>query len=260
MNDTRYEEIHRYLLGEMDTAEAAAFQARMEQDPQLKEDVQLEEELQILLRYQRRQELKQMLHDTPTTAFDTSTHDSEPPTPPKSSNGGIRPPFWKYATSVTTLAAIIIAAVFIFRGLDGPSDYQELYAEYYLAYQDKVDIDRSGAADSLRGFAAYHAKDWLGALAGLDTSGRDTRTLLLHGLAGMNTDSLPLWPAARRDLERVVATNDDFYELEARWYLALMDLREGKIASCKRRLNELLEPTETSQKAKALLEELNELD
>lgn len=258
MNDTRYEEIHRYLLGEMDTAEAAAFQARMEQDPQLKEDVQLEEELQFLLRYQRRQELKQMLHDTPTTAFDTSTHDSEPPTPPKSSNGGIRPPFWKYATSVTTLAAIIIAAVFIFRGLDGPSDYQELYAEYFQTFED--DFLRSAAADSLPGFAAYDAEDWSRALAGLDTSGRDTRALLLHGLAGMNTDLLSLLPAARRDLERVEALQDDDYDLRAKWYLALMDLREGKIASCKRRLSELIDSSYMGQEAKALLEELNELD
>ena len=63
-DDAYYDEIHRFLLDELTAEEAAAFQSRLDADATLADAVRLEEELQLLITYQRRGALKQMLRDS----------------------------------------------------------------------------------------------------------------------------------------------------------------------------------------------------
>jgi hypothetical protein len=128
-DDTRYDQIHSYLAGEMDAQGQADFAQRLATEPDLAEALRLEEELQALIRYQRRVDLKNMLRniaDTDattdidaTTDPDTPDQQSPPPAPdttapPRSDGGGIKPPYWRYAIRFGGIAALLIAAIVIF--------------------------------------------------------------------------------------------------------------------------------------------------
>ena len=261
-DDDYYDEIHRFLLGEMTDAEATAFQARIDADADLAEAVRLEEELQLLVQYQRKAELKQMLRDTPTNAEDESDEDDlhakpEQPTAPRSSPptaGGIRPPYWKYVMYASGLAAILIAAVMLFKGnreFDPDAAVQRYLAEnsYQIANQMRDD-----APESRPGFLAYSKSDWSTAYAQLDTSGAMSEALLMHGVSAMHIER---WDQARRDFSRLEGDSTPRYAGNAIWFLALLDLQARNYAVCKHRLNQLVNTKGYHWKeAQSLLSEL----
>ncbi len=235
-DDTRYDEIHSYLLGEMDPHAAAAFESRLDADPELAAALQQERELALLLRQQRRIELKQMLRDIPIDRDEEGDEDqartdsAQDHSAPKS-GGGIRPPYFKYVLYASGLAACVIAAVIIFNPGGGKIDYMEIF-EAQMERPYRISNTR-GDKDTLQGYAAFKTGQFGAALAQLDTTLQDSEALLIHGISAMQVAQ---WPQARRDLGRVEALRDDNFALRATWYLALLDLREQQLSECRRRL------------------------
>lgn len=242
--DEYYDEIHRYLLGEMAADEATAFEARLAADAPLAEALRLEEELQMLIYCQRRAALKQMLRDTPTDGEDESDDETQakpdgpiaPPSGP-SSSGGMRHPFRKYALYASGLAAILIAAIMIFKG--NPEFDSDAAVQRWLAignYQPLV--ERGDASETHPGYVAYSKQDWAMAFALLDTTGTSAKPLLMHGVSAMHTEN---WDHARRDFSRLAGHSERIYSDHAIWFLALLDLHYRDYAACRQRLTFLID-------------------
>lgn len=218
---TAFDDIQRYLLGEMDADAHRAFQARIAQEPELAKAVQSEQQLLALVRYHRRMELKRMLRDEATS------HSTD--------HSGIRPPFWRYLLYAGPLAAMIVAAIFIFRGGNGQPDYQALFEEHI---REAYVPDAARDTARLRpGYAEYLDGQWQAALARLDTSLRDTEALLLHGIAALKLNQRQ---ASQRDLLRVAQLQDGYYSIRATWHLALLALRDQDPAQCRRYIQQVI--------------------
>jgi hypothetical protein len=232
-DDIRIDQIQRYLMGEMEAQELAEFQQKLQEDHELAADVALEEELQLVVKYQRRRELKTMLQNVEADGSGENTDDEAGP---RSSGGMIRPPWKRLIPYVAGMAAIVVAAVFVFRAYNSPVDPQKLAEEYLLASNDPVGSDRGpGDSVAIAGYDEYQREEYDKAFTLLDTTFKDTLSLLLHGISAMKM-APPNFRQAARDFERL---EDDVFgdvALEAHWYHALVDLHEMRYDSCLRHL------------------------
>ncbi len=244
-DDAYYDEIHRYLLGEMSDGEARAFQSRIDDDATLLESVRLEEELQLLVKLQRRAELKQMLQNSLTDPDDDASAAEQhapqtkpiPPKDPKTGLGGIRPPFWKYIAYGSGLAACLVAAVMLYFG-NQKFDQEEAVQRYLaVGFYPIKDRKPNDAQASRNGYVAYTHGNWPTAFAQLDTTEDAPEALLMHGVSAMHIER---WEHARRDFLHLEHHFNPRYADNANWFLALLDLQAQDYATCKKRLNYLI--------------------
>lgn len=244
-DDAYYDEIHRFLLGEMTDGEAKAFQSRIDEEPTLREALRLEEELQLLVKLQRRAALKQMLKNSLTDPDDDAADagqnapQTQPIAPkvPKAGSGGMRPPFWKYIIYGSGLAACLVAAVMLFDrnpAFDQNAAVQRYMAEGSYTIKDKK---RNDAQELRNGYVAYNHENWSAAFAQLDTTMDAPEALLMHGVSALHIER---WEQARIDFLRLEHHFIPRFADNANWYLALLDLHAQDYAACKKRLHYLI--------------------
>lgn len=260
-DDTRYDDIHAFIGGEMDALTEAAFIARMAADTELAADVQLERELVLMLQLHRRMELKQMLHDIPTDDLEQSdeTQTEKPPINPphaKNKGGGINPPFFKYIAAIATLVACIAILLVVFNA-GGDMNYEQMYDELFAESPYTFPEERDPSDPPLPyGYEAYSAEEWGAAAQTLLADAQHPEALLMRGISYMHLED---WANARTDLSTLQDLVDPTFSIKAVWYLALLDLQEENIVECKRRLKTLEENGGFKKRdAEKLLQKLGE--
>jgi tetratricopeptide (TPR) repeat protein len=260
--ELHYEEIHRYLLEEMDAHEKQAFEARMERDAALREEVQLERELQFLVRAQRGMEIKQVLREIHAEgAHEGQEPDNAGETSPSRKRWGIiRPPMMRWMFTVGSIAAILVAAILIFKPFGYTMDLVELVTEFDT--EDPVNYLATARGTVPGNFemvlSLMEADEFQQAYDNLDPNSTDDDILFARALALKAMKdygrSIPLF-------EEVIESVEAQWISEATWELSMVELHTRQVEQAKIHLKWLVDHGGPNQeKAVVVLEKLEKVD
>jgi hypothetical protein len=138
------------------------------------------------------------------------------------------------------IAAVLIASVFLYRSFSATSsiDNGKLYSKYM---EPPSLVLRGGDAKVKKAYEAFNQSNWKEAFILLADTLPDQEQILMHGFSAMQMDP-PDLVAARADFDLLLGlTTDRKLEDEARWYMALLNLRENKLEPCKAELRFFIE-------------------
>ena len=237
-----YEQIERYIGGDMSSAERADFTRVVEGDPVLKEEITVHRGVQALA---QREAFIQTLSAAASDHFAGA---------PVQTGGHRRLVYWSAAAAVVLLAAI---GIFLWQQ-PAPPSAQELYTAYFTPYEIPTALRSEGSiytdADVQQAFSLYSQQDYAGAIPffskALARSYQGSTLLVFsRGICYLATGDTH---GAEQDLKTVINSDDGYlFAGQARWYLALTHLRAGDVEAAQTALR-----TVESPQAKALLREL----
>jgi len=240
-NEERFEQIERYLRGELAPAEHADFTRQLETDAALKQEVALHRGVESLA---RREAFLQTLSVTASEHFASEGVQS---------GGKQRFLYWRVAAAVLLLAAI---GIFVLRQPAKPTA-QELYAAYFTPYEIPTALRSAGAihtdADAQQAFTLYSERHYAEAIPLFTkvlerSSDKHTLMVFARGVCYLASGETH---RAAWDFQKVIGDDDSLFVDQARWYLALTHLQAGDIQSAQA----VLRTVEGAQ-AKALLREI----
>lgn len=226
----KLERIEQYLEGKLPQAEQEALEAEMKADPALQKEVA---SVRDLIRGIERAEEKAFAQQLKAWEGKIQAEKSKP-------KGKIR--MLRSQNRLLRMAAafmILIAVVFLL--LPGESDPQELFAQHFQPYPDKlttmgegpVELDQDLAKQAMASYNAGAYAEALPLLQSLRQQAPDISLLKLYlGIAALQSGQQEL---ARQSLASLAESNTA-YQAEAQWYLALSYLKAGEASAAQEQL------------------------
>ena len=245
-NDIPYDQLEAYLRNNLDETERAAFEQRLETDPDLRAELELYRQIREANRDERLDALEAKMQAA-ASAYQEAKDQPH--------RGKIRP-LWLWAA-----AAILIAALLFFGGrqffLPAPADPAQLYAEYAqreFSFQEMSDGSELSEIEALLESDQYAA-----ALPRLNVylfENPDAPDVLLaKGIALLETGQSSQAIATFTDLGEQYS----LYRTEARWQIALAHLKEGRITESLASLRQLPEEASRYPEAQQLMKVLEKI-
>ncbi|OWW26948.1 hypothetical protein B4Q04_04535 [Zobellia sp. OII3] len=240
-NDTL---INGYFEGSLTESQKKDFDHLLETDVQFAEDFKFQRELQESLKKEERKAVKQMF---------AAMSASEPKQEAKVIS--LRP--WLVAASIIFLVGI--GSWFVFFNTHNYST-DELYNANFVAYENVVHpIERSAELEDLqtRAFTAYENEDYAEALSLFKTLQEKNNDGYIQFYEAITLMQLQKHKEAVPLLENYIEADGELKD-RAIWYLALSDLKLGRIDESKIQLQKLVSKNGfKAAAAKRLLEELD---
>lgn len=245
-----YEEIEAYLEGNLSRPELVAFESRMEQDPELKQQVSLHQRIAAAVADQEEIQLENTLQEVV-----------------EQEGGGTvrffaRFPVMRYAAAAAIALLIAISIWWSVSSVLTSDSPQELFAENYEFYPGPASL--RGSEDPIpynpteQAFLAYQqhdfqaAKEQFSELLAEDPT--NTELIFFQALCNLELDNTN---QARTGFGQVIDQGNNFYLMQSRWYLALAWLKEGNSEEATTILSELSqEKGKYARSAEKLLEEM----
>ncbi|MFK8005214.1 MAG: tol-pal system YbgF family protein [Saprospiraceae bacterium] len=156
-------------------------------------------------------------------------------------------------------AAVVLLIVIGFNFWNSSSSNQELYSKYYQAYVPNFTTRADALTGKIKAENAYRAGNYKNAIVLLEElegeEANDSRVLLGLGNASLNIDE---YQSAIVQFNKIIQNNDELYLDQAKWYLALTYIKNGKIEESKSWLRQLAndETADFYKEAKTLLGEI----
>ena len=220
MNNT--EKIDRYLRGELPEADRNAFEAELNQSPDLAAELALQKDMEQFLRKQdRRAALKGQLENMGSEFFQNTAPKETGRIVPLRRNQTMR---WVIGLAAT-IALILVARFLLFQ--------PDLY-EQYGQHPPLAMIEKSNAAqDNLAAMeSAFNQKDYAKALPLLQTyvqeKPEDIQAQLYLAICLLETGKY----TAARNLFAPISSGESSFVDYGQWYLALSYLKEGNKTEC----------------------------
>lgn len=241
MDEEIYEDIGRYVAGEMDEQERRAFERRLEADPTLKEQVTLFRSVSesLATRFQREEDEKKFRANLSGLAEEHITeHDG-------------RSSRLKWY-SLAAAASVILCAVIFYKPFSSKPSYDE-YAVF-----EPLALAGRGQTDSLKILAehTFNEKQYDDALAYIDAILKEepsnTELKMYKGIALLQLDR---YPEANAIFDSIRIT-PSIYRDHALWLRALSALKQKEYNTCRSMLEEIKPGADDYKKAQALLDEL----
>ncbi len=244
-----------YFSGTLNGQEKLDLESRMKADMKFQQAFQEYRDLRKGIDYSIMKTLKEELQELEATLPEVNIE-------PQDRGQGEEPiigqrfMLWKVAAVVMLIA---VSAVVIFQ-LQQPSSPQDLFTHHFEAYPNEFVSAKRGddnAADPMvQAFQAYDNQNYNAAIDGftkiLDEE-EDVMVLFYLGNAQL----------AQNESQAAIATFEQFLEIsqdsvtEAKWYLAMSYLKEGRIEEAKVLLEELKEDEEYGKQANKILRRLH---
>ncbi|PSR01780.1 MAG: hypothetical protein BRD50_08255 [Bacteroidetes bacterium SW_11_45_7] len=266
----RYQEVDKYLRSQMNADEQAAFEAEMEQDPSLQEEVEQgriflwamesldEDELRKDL--MRTNHVIHKVRQTSDVQYESTHRDNQHIEKGTAKVRSLTNLYKNVAAAAAILIVFIIPVYFLFLQNPGP---EELVDRYYKTYPNTLtEIKRSeseadGQLQSI--MALYESGDYTKAIAQsnklLQDEPENNGLRFYRGIMYIEEDA---YKKAIKDLERVKA-QEESYHTQAEWYLALSHLALQQTEQAKPLLEKLAQtPSDYQQKADQLLARLED--
>jgi hypothetical protein len=249
----KLERIEQYLEGKLPLAEQEALEAEMKADPALQEEVA---SVRDLIQGIERAEEKVFAQQLKDWEEKIQAEKSKPKDKIRSLQSQRR--------LIRMAAAFMILIALVFLLLPGKSDPQELFAQHFQPYQDKLTTMGEGPAEldqelSNQAMAFYNAGAYAEALPLLQTlrqQAPDMSLLKLYlGIAAMQSGQQEL---ARQSLASLAESNTA-YQAEAQWYLGLSYLKAGKTPAAREQLQSIQQDSNNPYQTQAR-EVLNALE
>lgn len=263
-NDAYFDNIHRYLSGDMTAAEREAFEASMNADTTLKADIELERQLLAAIALEgNRSAMRRTAEKLKEEGFFEKVYaDVERPRALSVLYVRLRP-----ILAVAAALTLLLSAYWFFLR-PGPPDYDALFAQYHakeaVSAQPYIEaLTSSGmaptadatAADSLRAALQLYADARYDASAAaldqfVQAHPDDETARLFLGLSQFRQQRLP--EAIRAFTPLAAAGRDEVLTDEARWGLALCYLKtENGVAQAKALLEKLANKPNFNKRADA---------
>lgn len=236
--------IEKYLRGELTEEEISDFEALMENDAALKEQVAQHRQLLKGLEIGFNTELKELLIEEESKIKNTPIQ--------KPSRIKSLYPLMGIAAAV----ALLIIAFFSLR--DDAFNPEELYAQYYKVYPNvEAPVSRS-ESNKKNPFAFYEAGDYATALANFtEMQASDPKNPALLFYSGMCQLELGQPESAVEFFNQVSNLSSKKYARPAFWYESLAYLKLGKIKNAKNLLEQLSQGEDVyAARANELLDKL----
>lgn len=238
------ERIDRYLNGQMDEAEKAAFEQEVQTNPALAEELALHKSMERWL--QKRQKRAALKVDLETLSDEFFSEKVEK---------GRVISMASRRRLILAVAASVVLLVIAWLALQ-PSLYEQYAVHPPLALVEKSDSDQQTLADAEQAFNKGNYRKATPLLQQyVSTHPGDELAVLYLGIAEMESNMLP----EAREIFTSLSTSSSLEISDmARWYLALSFLKEGDNASCARVLQSIPQTSAYYQKANELLKRLND--
>lgn len=167
-----------------------------------------------------------------------------------------------WAIAAALLALIVSAMIFWNIQSADPPSTEALFAQNFETYPLNQSV-RGGSTDNsvLKiGVQQYQGKDYLAAAQTFEPLAQADQSDMLVAFCLANAylnQEPPQFDFAKRELQRIIDDGVNIYVLRAKWYLALIFLKEGNIEKTKSLLKAVAQSGDSlGQKAKTLLKDL----
>ncbi|MEQ1745831.1 MAG: tetratricopeptide repeat protein [Saprospiraceae bacterium] len=138
MNEQHIDTIHRYLSGSMDTAERTAFEADMQADPALREEVELENILLTGIERAGQEDVLQIIQSVhgKLSAEDFFNSSKAQASPALTIVHKQKFNIMKRLLAIAASLVVVSGAVWFMMNQDNPVDTNALYSQYYQPNED----------------------------------------------------------------------------------------------------------------------------
>jgi hypothetical protein len=219
------DQVAAYVTGELTSAEAQAFEAAMQADPALAEEVQLQREAVAALNL-----YTQLTYKSQLQAFDAELEAEATPVVPLKT-------FWQQGwTRMAAVFLLLIASVYLVMSLrGGPESWAR---DAYEPYQDALSM--RSADDPVKNIMErYQAEDYAAFVPQMESylaeqSAEQPLAELYLGLGYLRNGQEPQAIELLSRLTEVSITRE-----QAEWYLSLAYLQAGEVEAGKTLLNQI---------------------
>ena len=228
--------IEAYLSNALDQEARRAFEAKLQADPQLAEELQLHKEMAEALEDEATFSLESTLLEI------REEMEEEEEAAPKTTGKVV--PLHKRYRLLSIAAAVLILVGFFYVVQTGDSN-RDLYTDYFEDYPNYITA-RSGAVSEEEAILnssiqQYSEEEFEAALIGFQqllSANPEQYDILFY--AGMCQIQLEQLAAAKTTFQRVIQQGDNNYVDPAQWYLALAQLRSDDIDGAKSTLTTII--------------------
>jgi tetratricopeptide (TPR) repeat protein len=244
MDEKDYIELNKYLAGELSEMEYNAFAERIKNEPELQKEVAWQQETSAFL---QRKEGVENLKNT----FSNIENDFFKEEKPKTKVVNMARRKWLGLVGVAAAAALLF---FIFNPFNSPDLYRQYSNPTAISLVDKSDVINNAREAEM----AFNAGDYKKAYAFLSSylskNREDMQAYLAKGIAATEIGN---YKEAEQILQNI-SNGKTLLKQEGTWYLALMYLKKGEIEKAKLQLQKIPAANNRYEKAKSLLQDLNE--
>ncbi|GAB5476436.1 MAG: hypothetical protein Mars2KO_45350 [Maribacter sp.] len=237
--------LYNYFSNQLTAEQERAFNDLLDTDADFKAQFLFEKDLQQAIRKKENQELK-----TKMQGFEREIVKKAEESSPKK-----RFRYLAVAASVTVLIALALMQYMN----SSTAQYDDLYAANFHEYPNTVFPITRGETDASverDAFVAYEQGDYHMALENFDKIASENRKPYVDFYKGLSYLSLDQNQDAKASFKRTIDSNTNF-GAEARWYWALLAIKEKDKSKALELLNELVSDFEyNKEKAMALIQEL----
>ena len=221
-----FEEIERYLDGEMTDQEKLAFEQRLTNEPLLKQEYDVLNSVVNQVQNSKREELKSLLQKA----------DLELDDKPINRPSGVL--FWRYAIAASITLMISLSIFYYYNSK--VDNREKLVAAYWQ--KDKglpVLMDENSNASLDNAMTAYKSGNYDYAFSQLEALTQTDTVLYYEGLC-----SFELKKDATTYIKPVAENSSSVFQAKAKYYLLLLYIKADKKVDAVKLLNELLKETE----------------
>lgn len=232
------EEIEKYLEGSLEGTELENFNRRLKSDSDLVKKVELIKKVDHSIRDEKALDLQLKLTALGDEFFgNESKENSTTYKDEKSVSLFRRPVVGLMSIFILLLIGGLIWWLFIKNPLSGPQLYEKYYSEH-IEYDDS----RGDNSEYLMGIQLYKKQEYSKAIIAfqnyLDSIPNDMKTIYCLGHAHLNTKP-PQFDQAGIMFQDIIEDGRSIFVTNAKWYLALIELRQENWTEVKKLLMEI---------------------
>lgn len=249
------EEIEAYLDGTLKPDEKAQFEEQLKTDDALASSLELHQEVDNALSDSKALDLQKLTSQIGSQYFT----DKQADTP------FVRLPFYRRPIAIAASIALLVACGFLWWMVNSSATLstEELFATYYTPYTFSTTNRGEGESTTAydQAIQAYTQKD-VGEASRLFSLYLQDNPTDMRASFGLGTTYLeqnpPALEAAAQQFQLVIDDGESLLVEKAKWYLALIRLKQEDTASTKTLLQELLnaEDAQLTRQAEDLLEKM----
>lgn len=244
MEENDIERIDRFLRGEMDEAEAQAFEQTLSENPELQQKMKVQQELVSYIDLMGDQEVLANIRK----AEDTYRSRQE---------GTIKKMPWLRPALIAASLALLLFAGWWF--LIPSNEPDVLYASFYQPYELSFSSRDGGNTETLLAAStAYNAQDYAQALQAFESLPADLQTSKVKLGIGISYMELSSFESALSIFDQIIELQDPLFLDQALWYKGLCLLRQEKLDQASTIFQQLVNDSSSifSQDAGQLLKRL----
>ena len=231
MNDSQtYHLIDRYLNGELEGEELAAFEQRLADEPAFKQEVAFQRELAAVVADGETMDFSAMVAEVVEGTESSSSS--------RAGSGGMN---WRWMAIAASVLLVAVVGFFVLRG--GESDPKALFADNFAPYEAPVEFRGGDSTLAERfefAFSSYQLEAYGPAADAfqdiLNTDPDEFSARFYLGVCKLAQDN---GAGAEKEFRNLLAQNAPTWRSQAQWYLAMALLQQGKADAAEQELEAL---------------------